>query len=147
MASIVVLDSRPVSQIVHPHSFPEITLWFNEILRTDRRVVLTEIVDYEVRRGLLRIPAPRQVTNLDDLRDIVLYSPITTDIMRDAAAVWADARRRGRPFTADDRLDGDAILIAQSRALGDRRRVVLVSENTNDFGHYVEASRWQDFTP
>jgi hypothetical protein len=65
--------------------------------------------------------------------------------MQDAAHVWAKARNAGRPFTSDDRLDGDAILIAQVRALGALDQIAVITENTQHLAPFVSAVRWQDF--
>ena len=65
--------------------------------------------------------------------------------MQTAARVWAEARRAGRPFTSDDRLDGDAILVAQVGALGDPSRLVVVTENERHLAPFVPAVRWQAF--
>lgn len=137
----VVLDTRPVSQIAHPRKFRDITDWFGRVVEAGYRVVIPEVVDYEVRRGLLRIPAPRQIERLDDIVEDFHFDPI----MQDAAHVWAEARRRGTPFTADDRLDGDAILIAQVRALGDPGALTVITENVAHLRPFVPAMRWQGF--
>lgn len=88
----IVLDTRPLSQIVHPRRFEQITAWFDRVVAAGYRVVVTGIVDYEVRRGLLRIPARRQLRELDIIKANALYKPITDDVMQDAAHIWADAR-------------------------------------------------------
>lgn len=141
----VVLDTRPVSQIAHPRKFDDVTDWFGRVVEAGYRVVIPEVVDYEVRRGLLRIPAPRQIERLDDMGEDFHFDPITRPIMQDAAHVWAEARNRGTPFTDDDRLDGDAILIAQVRALGDPDALAVITENTRHLRPFVPAMRWQEF--
>jgi hypothetical protein len=62
----VVLDARPLFQIVHPREFEDIMDWFGRGIEAGYRVVIPEVVDYEVRRGLLRVPARKQLTQLDD---------------------------------------------------------------------------------
>jgi len=141
----LVLDTRPVSQLAHPRKFDDISGWFDRVVEAGYRVVIPEVVDYEVRRGLLRIPAPRQLQRLDDLIEDAHFDPITRPIMQDAAHVWADARNRGIPFTADDRLDDDAILIAQTRALGDLDALAVITENEDHLEPFVPAMRWQAF--
>lgn len=141
----VVLDARPLSQIVHPRKFMPIQDWLDDVLELGIRVVIPEVVDYEVRRGLLRIPAERQLQRLDAMAAVFHLDPITRPIMHDAAHVWARARNMGKPFTSDDRLDGDAILIAQVRALGDLRKVVTITENVRHLDPFIPAVRWQDF--
>jgi len=51
----------------------------------------------------------------------------------------------GRPFTSDDRLDGDAILIAQTRALGSLEQIAVITENVQHLAPFVPAVRWQNF--
>jgi predicted nucleic acid-binding protein len=48
------------------------------------------------------------------LANDLVYLPITTAIMRDAARLWADARSRGFPTASPQGLDGDVILAAQA---------------------------------
>lgn len=147
MASIVVLDTSPAGRIVHPRKFLGITDWFVRVMASGRRVVLPEIIDYEVRRGLIQMGASRQLRTLDEMKADVYYDPLTTELMMAAAQVWADARNMDRPFTSDDRLDGDAILIAQAQGLGDRRSVTVITENAKHLDPFVATSRWEDFTP
>ena len=145
MDQTIVLDARPLSQIAHPRKFRPVSDWFDDVVEAGYRIVIPEVVDYEVRRGLLRIPATRQLQRLDGLVKVFHFDPITRPIMQDAAHVWADARNRGRPFTSDDRLDGDAILVAQVRALGDLSGVVVVTENVRHLAPFVPAVRWESF--
>ena len=144
MRETIVLDARPLSQIVHPRKFESVTAWFDRAVEAGYRVVVPEVVDYEVRRGLLRIPASRQLGRLDELIEGLYFDPITRPIMHDAAHIWAEARNRGEAFTADDRLDADAILIAHVRALGDLRAVTVITENLRHLEPFVPAARWQD---
>lgn len=145
MIKTIVLDAGPVSKIVHPRKFRDIKIWFQSALASGRNAVLPEIIDYEVRRGLLRIPAAAQLERLDFLRKGIYFDPITRPIMHDAAHIWAKARNMGKPFTSDDRLDGDAILIAQIRALGDPEQLTVITENVKHLEPFVSAMRWQDF--
>jgi predicted nucleic acid-binding protein len=141
----IVLDARPLSQIVHPRKFQEISAWFNRAVNSGYRIVIPEVIDYEVRRGFLRIPAYRQLERLDEMCEVFHFDPITRPIMQDAAHVWAEARQMGRPFTSDDRLDGDAILIAHTRALGDLEAVAVITENAMHLKPFVPALSWEVF--
>jgi predicted nucleic acid-binding protein len=144
---VIVLDSGPLGKLIHPRRWHDHTLWLDAILRANRKVVIPEIADYEVRRSLLRAGSTRQLATLDALSDALLYSPITTDVMRWAAQLWADVRRSGKPFAADDRLDGDAVLIAQVQMLGPLERVAVVTENRKHLADYVPAYDWSELTP
>ena len=142
----LVLDARPLSQVVHPRKFQDITAWFYSAVRAGYRIVIPEVIDYEVRRGLLRIPAPAQLDRLDRLVEGAHFDPITRPIMQDAAHVWAEARQMGRPFTSDDRLNGDAILIAHTRALGDLEQVIVITDNVRHLSPFVPAKQWTAFS-
>lgn len=78
------------------------------------RFCLPEIVDYEVRRELLRGNKVQGLARLDLLKSAIWYLPITTPIMEKAAELWADVRRRGMPTADPKALDCDVILAAQA---------------------------------
>jgi hypothetical protein len=65
--------------------------------------------------------------------------------MKDAAHVWAEARNRGQPFPSNERRDGDAILIAQTRALGLLDQIGVITENVQRLSPFVPAVRWKNF--
>jgi hypothetical protein len=50
------------------------------------------------------------------LKAALRYLPITTEVMLQAAAFWAQMRRQGQPTAIDAALDGDVILAAQAVA-------------------------------
>lgn len=76
-------------------------------------LVVPELADFELRRKLLHIGARGSLAQLDRLGAALLYLPITTAIMRDAARLWAQARSQGTPTAPPHGLDGDVILAAQ----------------------------------
>ncbi len=49
----VLLDSGPLGRLAHPRPNPDISLWLLDVLKRNWTVVIPEITDYEVRRGLL----------------------------------------------------------------------------------------------
>jgi hypothetical protein len=108
------------------------------------RLVVPEIADYEVRRELIRAGRDLGVARLDALCRGLGYAPITTEVMRDAAALWAEARNRGTPTAHHHALDGDVILAAQARALDDEDEVVVATTNVSHLGRYVTARVWTE---
>jgi hypothetical protein len=75
----------------------------------------------------------------------MVYDPVTTAVMRQAAAFWADVRRRGLPTAADPSLDADAILAAQAVLLGGPGDVVEVATaNATHLSRFpgVNAREW-----
>ena len=74
------------------------------------------------------------------------YFPITTDVMRRAAQLWADARNRGRPTADPKALDADVILAAQAQLIGEAAgdRVIVATDNIRHLAQFVEARSWQE---
>ena len=95
-----VLDTGPLGRLAHPASNPEIVNWLEHQLDSGIPVIIPEIADYELRRSLVLEGLTRSITRLDKLESVLIYLPLTTAAMRQAAELWAEARRRGRP-TAD----------------------------------------------
>jgi predicted nucleic acid-binding protein len=140
--STVILDSGPLGRIAHPRPNPEIAEWLSGLLTSGVVVLLSEITDYEVRRNLLLEGLTRSVERLDQLKETLPYMPLTTQVMLRAAALWADARRRGQP-TADLReLDGDVILAAQAEQAG----AIVATENIGHLSRFVDARDWRDIS-
>ncbi|MEG4067838.1 hypothetical protein QUA42_10845 [Microcoleus sp. Pol11C2] len=78
------------------------------------REIQPEITDYEVRRELIRARKAAGIRRLDELKSQFPYRDLTTEVMLLVAQLWADSRRRGRPTTEPNALDGDVILAAQA---------------------------------
>ena len=79
-------------------------------------LVVPEIIDYELRRELLRAGKSASVARLDALihNRLITFVPIDSSAMRRAAELWAQARRHGKPTAPGDALDVDVILAAQA---------------------------------
>lgn len=101
-----------------------------------------------MRRELLRADRPLGVARLDLLCEAFGYEPLTTPAVRDAAALWADARNTGRPTAADRALDGDVLLAAQARVLATSsdRPVVIATTNPAHLRRYAPARVWHRIT-
>lgn len=150
MAHIVLLDSGPVGEITHPESEKRgpIREWLFGLLEAGTYPRLPEIVDYEHRRALLSRNASRQVQRLNSFKEVFGYEPLTTEVMLTAAQLWADARKRGFPTSAERELDVDVILGAQGRVLergGDR--VIVATTNPRHLSRFVDAFPWQEIEP
>ena len=112
-----------------------------ERLRVGDRVAIAEICDYEARRELLRKGAIRQLQNLDELVHRSEYFPIDTDLMKAAAALWADMRRKGVPTSAESGLDGDVILAAQARRFDDHVVLTANSKHLSELCNTLEMDK------
>jgi len=144
---IVVLDSGPVGRVTNPRAEGEnlrCTLWLQDLARAGVQFALPEIVDYEIRRELLRAGKRTGLEYLDGLVRTTQYLPITTRAMRMAAEFWATARSQGRK-TADDReLDADVILAAQTMELARGEAtdiVILATDNIKHLSQFVDARK------
>lgn len=158
MARIIALDSKPAGIACDDPGKPhvaELLAWAGRA--TDRgrtQIILTEVVDYEVRRKLLaNRDGAASVRRLDELvrpGGLLVYVPIATKSMRTAARLWAEARRGGYPTDDPRALDGDVILAAQAiEYCGRADQLWVATENVKDLGRYVggRARHWQAITP
>jgi predicted nucleic acid-binding protein len=145
MSRIVVLDSGPIGLLARRKDIPvEVCRqWQRSLLARGVRVILPEIVDYEVRRELSRLNAVSSLARLDSLATLLEYLPITTEAMRLAAALWGQARQQGRPTADPKEIDGDVILAAQTILL-DAADAVVATTNVGHLSRYVAARHWQD---
>lgn len=107
------------------------------------RIGIPEIADYEVRRELLRAGKVRGIERLDAVLETFEYLPLSTAVMRDAALLWADVRRRGLPTADPKALDADVILAAQARRV-DAAEVVIATTNVQNLSRLAEARLWQE---
>ncbi|NJL40803.1 MAG: type II toxin-antitoxin system VapC family toxin [Leptolyngbyaceae cyanobacterium SM1_4_3] len=110
------------------------------------RVIVPEIADYEIRRELLRASKTKGLSRLDDLAKSLEYLPITTNAMRQAAKLWAQARQQGQPTASDKTIDGDMILIAQSMTLA-IPDTVIATTNVGHLSRFIIAELWQNIAP
>ena len=145
---LLILDSGPLGMLCNSKSTgvsQQASQWAWERLASGDELAVPEIADYEVRRELLRGGKQASVARLDELRVIYTYLPLTTEVMHDAALLWADARNAGRPTAHQAALDGDVILAAQARsaqAAHGRGAVVVATTNVDHLARYTRAQQW-----
>jgi hypothetical protein len=148
---IVLLDSGPLGLVTNPRPSSEgvaCATWLQGLLRADVPVRVPEIVDYEVRRELIRAGKRRGLQRLDSLGVEIGYIPLTTAGMRRAAELWAGVRQRGRPTAADAAIDADVILAAQAwTLLTEDDSVVVATINVRHLALLVDARHWRDISP
>ena len=145
VSRMVLLDSGPLGLLSHPRQHREISEWVLELEVTGTRVCIPEIIDYEVRRELLRAEKLASVARLDLLKSEYPYLPLTTAMMLAAAKLWANTRRAGQPTAGDQRLDVDVILAAQAILLKQEGyEVVVATDNVRHLSRFVDAKGWRD---
>ena len=117
--------------------------WLLALAERGVRIGIPEIADYEVRRELLRAGKIRGIERLDALLETFEYLPLSTAVMRDAALLWADVRKRGQPTADPKALDADVILAAQARRM-DAAEVVVATTNVQHLSRLVDAKPWRE---
>ena len=84
------------------------------MLAAGHTIYIPEVIDYELRRELLRANKTNSVRKLDGLKAILRFLPITNAAMLLAADLWASFWQRGLATTDPKKLDVDVILAAQA---------------------------------
>jgi predicted nucleic acid-binding protein len=110
-------------------------------------VVVPEIIDYELRRELIRADKKESVARLDAFISdrLVRFLPIDSAAMRLAADLWAQVRRQGKPTAPDNALDIDVILAAQALNYGGvALHFVVATGNVGHLSRFVPADLWQN---
>lgn len=139
----ILLDAGPLGLISNPKASEDARqcrAWLQALVLRGVVVYLPEIVDYELRRELLRSNKLHGLARLDLLKSSFRYLPITTSIMLHAAELWAEVRRRGMPTADPKALDCDVILAAQALAVNG----IVATENVEHLSRLVRANRWRD---
>jgi predicted nucleic acid-binding protein len=152
MARVIVLDSGPLGDACRKRGKPDVddlTLWLIRAKWNGAIIAIPDIADYEVRRGLLFGGAREGIERLDRLREeLGFYIPISTEAMRMAAELWADARRNGFATADDKEIDADVILAAQARRFaGLTDTLVVATYNEKHLSRYLDARHWRDILP
>ncbi len=140
MTRCIILDTGPLGKIAHPRPNQEVAGWLRRVVASGALVIIPEVADYELRRNMLPEGMASSLKRLDDLKDLLLYMPLTTQVMMKAAEFWAEGRKQGKPRGAPDALDGDAILAAQAHEVGG----VIATENVDHFSRFVDARHWRE---
>lgn len=148
MTKVIILDSTPVGLITNPKASPlakDCQEWFNILLSRGYNVILSEIVDYVIRRELLRAKKLSGIRRLNQLKSEVIYLPITTEVMLKAAELWAEARQKGKPTADNKALDGDVILASQGLLLKENDyEVIIATSNPKHLSLFINARDWKD---
>jgi predicted nucleic acid-binding protein len=142
----IFLDSGVIGLITNPNLSAEginCAKWLLSHINQGKQVIIPEIVDYEVRRELLRANKVKGLARLDELIDSLEYLPITTESMRQAAVFWAEARQKGQPTASDKTIDADMILVAQVFVM-DAQNKVIATTNVGHLSRFVAADIWQN---
>jgi predicted nucleic acid-binding protein len=148
MSQVILLDSAPVGLITNPKASllaVQCQQWLLSLLQRGYQVILPEIIDYEIRRELLRANKLSGIRKLEQLKSEIIYLPITTEVMLKAAELWASARKKGKPTADNKALDGDVILASQAILVANLgHEVIVATTNKKHLSLFVDAREWQE---
>ena len=142
------LDSTPLGLLLQGRyaEADECRAWLAAHLRAGVRVIVPEIIDYEVRRELLRLNKDRAIAQLDEFlaAEPDRCLPINSGALRRAAEIWAGVRAQGYPTADPHALDIDVILAAQVQtsrlAVSD---LVVATSNVGHLGRLMPCQPWR----
>lgn len=144
----IAIDAGILGTLCHERhrEHPALVTWLGSMIRTPgTEVCIAAISDYEIRRKLTHLALRDGVTTttslrrLDGLHGPCTYLPLTDDMMRRAADLWAAARHGGYPTASPDRLDADVILAAQALNVG----AAVVTDNVKHLSRYCAVVDWR----
>lgn len=151
MTRHILLDSSPLGDLSNPArtaAVISIAIWAASCLTAGHRIYVPEVIDYELRRELLRAGKTASLAKLDGLKTTLRYLPITTPAMIRAAELWAQSRRMGVPTGDPRKLDIDVILSAQALTLAvPPSEVIVATINVGHLSRFVPADLWTNITP
>ena len=147
MSKVVFLDSSIVGMVTNPKVTPnnlECRYWLESLQHNNYILIFPEIVDYEIRRELLRAGKTKGIKKLDQLKTIIRYLPLNTETMLKASELWAEARNRGKPTAHPEALDGDVILAAQALLVAEvGNEVIIATTNVKHLSQFIDAREWR----
>ncbi len=150
----IFMDSSPLSLMSQPGMNPnalQIAIWKQDLQSAGHSFYIPEVIDYEVRRELVRAGKTQGITNLDLLKLTATYVPINSQAMLLAADLWARARNAGQSTGDPKKLDIDVILAAQTLTVAAMSGLpltdfVIVTSNVAHLSRFgVEAKEWTSF--
>lgn len=146
---IIVLDSGVVGLIIYPKGTDESTAcseWLESVIEQGHTVALPSIVDYEVRRELIRIGSLQSLQRLDRLVESLECLEVTPSVLREAAKLWADARNSGQKTADDKAIDCDMLIVAAAFDIGTRtgEDVVVATTNVRHLARFIDARPWRE---
>lgn len=151
MSDTIILDTGVLGLVTNPkHPDAEkCSEWLESLLERDYLICVPEICDYELRRELVRANLQKALKRLDDLKSTLEYLPITTSSMVSAADFWAKARNMGKQTADDKALDGDMILVAQTKMapVDDDGDAIIATTNVKHLSLFANAKQWQEINP
>jgi predicted nucleic acid-binding protein len=155
---LVLLDSTPLRMVTYAvvrSEIGECNEWLEQLLINDVPVLVPEIIDYELRRELIRTDNFDAIEFLNKLAADLGYLKLNSETYQIAASLWASVRKKGQPTAADERLDIDCLLAAQAHQVStippfhdSQIRIATWDSDLSRFDRgRVRALQWRDIKP
>jgi predicted nucleic acid-binding protein len=152
VAKLVFLHSEPLglaSKASGKSDADACRTWLTALELAGTRILIPEIVDYEVRRELVRTRATAGLRRLDALLSRFTLLQLNRPSLLRAADLWAHVRNAGGPTAHPHSLDADAILAGQALTTakpGDA--VIVATKNVRHLGRFpgIDARHWTAIT-
>lgn len=147
----ILLDSYPLGLASSPARSADamaIANWTTDCLAAGHKIYIPEVIDYELRRELIRAGKPNSITKLNRLKGILHFLPISSPAMLLAAELWANSRQSGLPTGDPKKLDIDVILAAQALTLSvPMSDLIVATSNVGHISRFVPADLWNNIKP
>lgn len=151
MTRHILLDSAPLGLASLPARTADALAfrqWTEACLATGHKLYVPEVIDYELRRELVRARKTNSVRKLDSLKATLNFLPITSAAMLLAADLWATSRQGGLATGDPKKLDIDVILAAQALTLGvPPADLIVATSNVAHLARFVPAAPWTGIAP
>ena len=117
--------------------------WLEAMLALGVEVKVPGIIDYELRRELVRSNFTESIRALDELIEVLGYLAVSKAITDRACILWAEVRNVHEPGCTDESLDADMILCAHGleECAGD---CMIATSNVAHIDKFVSAMNWEE---
>lgn len=128
-----LLDTNILSAILRKETAVEQR--FRQAIVDDDNLLLSVVVYYEIKRGLLKRDARKQMVTFEYLSNQLAWCDVIIEDWELAARLWSERFKHGKPIA-----DADVLIAAQARRLD----AILVTDNTKDFDDLgVKTENWK----
>lgn len=113
----LLLDTNVLVRLCHPTGHQDVKDWFRALLLKGGAApefLISVLADYELRRALLRRGGTASLDRLDELARSVTVVPITPEVVRRGAEIFASIPESGGNRASD----ADVLMAAQAQLEG-----------------------------
>ena len=133
MTRSLVIDTSVFSEVLRNNPFVNKKLL--DEMSADARVLMSAVVYYEIKRGLLKRDTRRMMEHFEAIIAPLPWIDMTRSDWDEAARLWAKSQRTGLP-----REDADLLIAAQAN----QRGAVVVTDNVDHFKN--TANEWEQWS-